>query len=1062
MRTWPRPVRCFMPMVVPGLTVALLAGSAGAAVPQTPDASLFGRLRFRTIGPDGNRMDGVAGEPGNPRVAYVGAASGGIFRTMDGGLSWEPVFDSAPVSSVNALAVAPSAPNEVWAGTGETFIIREAISIGDGVWKSTDRGSTWTHMGLDDTGRIAEIEIDPHDRNLVYACALGTTFSPQQERGVFKTTDGGRSWQRVLFVDENTGCSDLAMDPNDPRTLFAGMWQVSMKLWNLNSGGPGSGVFVTHDGGESWHRVRGGLPTNPVGKVSVDVAASDSRRVYALIEDQDPSLYRSNDGGVTWSVVNRNHLMADRAPYFTRIRVAPDDEDRLYFMSIQLQWSRDGGETLVDRPLPGGGDNHEMWIDPRNPERMMVTHDNGVGITLDRGRSWQHVQLANAQVYHVLTDNAVPYYVYTNRQDGPSYRGPSNSLQGGGITLGMWHGIGGGESGFGTPDTVSNAVVWSGSFDGVLQRFDLRTMQSRSVDVWPETADGWAPKDTKYRWNWTFPIAISPHDPNRVYVGSQVVSMTTDGGQSWRDISPDLTRNDTTHQESSGGVTVDNLDTFDGATLWSIAESPVQAGVIWTGSNDGLVQVTRDGGAHWQDVTASIPGLGPWGKVSVVEPSHYDAGSAYVAVDRHMMADPAPYVFETSDFGKTWKSLAKGIPSSRFSYVHVVREDPFRKGMLYAGTENALYWSLDDGATWAPLQLNMPHAPVYWVTVQPHFNDLLVATYGRGIWILDDITPLRALDASVTAEAAHLFPPRAAYRFHQVEATVSDQDADVVGENPPYGADINYLLTADAKGPATITITDATGGLVRTLRAPGRAGMNRVWWDLRYPAPRQVVLRSRPPDAPWVPLDQDGTRDLTARHLIRQGPLAAPGTYEVKLTVDDTEQTRTLTILKDPRAEGTQADIVAQVDFARRIVASVDTVVDMINTMEKVRHQVADVLTLLAEGQDNASVKDAARALDARTLEVEDDLFNLHLTNGLRDFHRYPTKLLERYGFLGQEVIGAGLDYPPTDQDRAVFQELEERLRTYAGRYRGYLEHEVADFDRLLRSRNLPGIISQP
>ncbi|HKJ01860.1 MAG TPA: hypothetical protein VJ997_05375, partial [Longimicrobiales bacterium] len=812
--------------------------------------------------------------------------------------------------------------------------------------------------------------------------------------------------------------------------------------------------------GESWARVQGGLPTHPVGKVSVDVAQSDPRRVYALIEDADPSLYRSSDGGRTWALVNRNHLMADRAPYYTRIRVATDNEDLLYFMSIALQWSRDGGETLAARPQAAGGDNHAMWIDPTDSRRILVSNDGGLGMTENRGRTWRRVVLPIAQMYHVLTDNAVPYYIYSNRQDGPSYRGPSNSLQGGGISPGMWHGIGGGESGFGTPDTVSNAVVWSGSYDGMLQRFDLNTMHSRSVHVWPETGDGWAPADTKYRWNWTFPISISPQDPNRVYVGSQVVHMTTDGGQSWHDISPDLTRNDKSHQQNSGGVTVDNLDTFDGATLWSIAESPVQAGVIWTGSNDGLVQVTRDGGEHWENVTGGVPGLGPWGKISNVEPSRFDAATAYIAVDRHMMADPAPYVFKTTDFGKSWKPLAGGIPTSTFSYVHVVREDPYRKGMLYAGTENSLYFSLDDGATWLPLQLNMPYAPVSWITVQPHFNDLLVSTYGRGIWILDDITPLRALDAATLSAPVTLFEPRPAYRFQEVEASPTDPNATVTGENPPYGADFNYLLEADGKGPAVLTVSDAAGNVVRTVRGPARAGINRVWWDLRYPAPAKVVLRSRPPGAEWVPLDQDGTRELTARHLIARGPLAPPGTYTVTLSVDGMEQTRTLTVLKDPNSAGTLAGITAQVDFSNRIIASVDSVVAMINMMEKVRHQVADVLTLVPDAPENATLKDAARAVDARTLEVEDDLFNIHLTNGLRDFHRNPTKLLERYGFLGLDVIGGGLDFPPTDQARQVYRILEERLRAYAAEYRQYLDRDVADFDRLLRSRNLPGIIS--
>ncbi|PYP72859.1 MAG: glycosyl hydrolase, partial [Gemmatimonadetes bacterium] len=630
--------------------VVLLALPALLAPParsQQLDTALWTRLHYRFVGPEGNRAVAVVGEPGNPLVAYVGAASGGVWKTEDGGVHWRPVFDSEPAQAIGALALAPSAHTVLWAGTGETFFIRSMTALGNGIYKSTDAGRSWQHMGLDSTGRIARIVIHPTNPDIVLACALGRAFGPQAERGVYRTADGGKTWTRVLFVDPNTGCSDLAIDPGDANTLFAGMWQFEVKTWHLQSGGPGSGLWVSRDGGVTWKRLAGhGLPaaSHVVGKIAVAVAASNPNTVYALVEDQDPTLYRSDDRGTTWRVVSRNHDMAERAPYYVRFAVAPDDEERLYFVTVRFSTSRDGGQTLGRSGFQGGGDNHDIWIDPENPDRFMIAHDGGASITLNRGRTFTRIVLPIAQMYHVSTDTRAPYFVYGNRQDGSSYRMPSRSLSGS-LSEGQWGHVGGCESGFAIPDTVDNATVWSGCYDGGLEVYDVRTDHARNVRVWPEAGYGWRPADMKYRWNWTFPIAISPHDHAKVYVGSQVVHVTTDGGASWKVISPDLTRNDTTHQQSSGGVTTDNLMTFDGATLFALAESPVQAGVIWTGSNDGLVHVSRDGGTSWTDVTANLPKLPPWGKITNIEPSHFDAGTAYVAADLHELDDLWPYIY---------------------------------------------------------------------------------------------------------------------------------------------------------------------------------------------------------------------------------------------------------------------------------------------------------------------------------------------------------------------------------------------------------------------------------
>ncbi len=722
----------------------MISGFNSPVRAQAFDAEYVSQLQYRFIGPDGNRAIAVAGVPGNPMVSYIGAASGGIWKTVDAGTTWRPIFDDQPVSSIGSIAIAPSDPNVVWVGTGETFVIRPAHSLGDGVYRSTDAGETWANVGLGLTGRIGRMIVDPRDPDIAFACALGHTHGPQAERGVFRTVDGGDTWEHVLFVDDATGCSDLAIDPSNPRVLYATTWQVHINTWGLNSGGPGSGIFKSTDGGDTWQRLRGGAPggeEHPVGKTAVAVAPSNPDRVYMLVEDSSPGLYRSDNAGRVWSLVSQNHTMNERAPYYTRIAVSPDNENQVYFLSVRFSMSVDGGESLVDRPPRGGGDNHDMWIDPTNADRYLVAHDGGVAMTRNRGRTVQRVVPPIAQMYHVAVDNQVPYYVYGNRQDGYSYRGPSNS-RAGSIPLGLWRGVGGCESGFATPDPVDNNIVWSGCYDGGLEVHDLRTGHSRNVRRWPEAGYGWPPAEMRYRWHWNFAFHISPHNHNRVYVGSQYVSVTEDLGHSWRDISPDLTLNLKDHQQNSGGVAIDNLMTFDGSVLFAINESPLEEGVIWVGTNDGQVQITRDGGATWTNVTENIPNLPPWGTIANIEASRFEAGAAYITVDLHQMGDFDPYVFKATNYGNDWAFISQTVPKSMLSFAHVVREDPVRHGMLYLGTDNALYVTLDDGESWTTLQSNMPHAPVYWITVQEHFNDLVVATYGRGFYILDDITPV--------------------------------------------------------------------------------------------------------------------------------------------------------------------------------------------------------------------------------------------------------------------------------------------------------------------------------
>ncbi|MFQ5705287.1 MAG: WD40/YVTN/BNR-like repeat-containing protein [Gemmatimonadales bacterium] len=1020
-------------------------------------------LEYRTIGPDGNRTIAIVGEPGNPAVTYIGAASGGLWKTDDWGATWHPIFDDQDISSVSALAIAPTAHNVVWAGTGETFLIRPGHAMGDGVYKSTDAGKSWRHMGLEKTGRIARIVVDPRNADVVFACALGHAFGPQPDRGIYRTTDGGKTWDLVLHVDDDTGCSDIAIDPNSPDVLFAGMWSLHITTWNLRSGGPGGGVFVSRDGGSNWSRLgkKNGLPGGSdhiVGKVAVAVAPSNSQRVYALIEDTQPGLYRSNDGGKSFKLINQRHILAERSSYYTRFAVSPDDEDRLYFASVSWSVSNDGGETLLRNVTAAGHDNHDIWIDPMNADRILVAYDQGASISLNRGRTYQHVVLPIAQMYHVAVDNEIPYNVYGNRQDGYSYRGPSNS-RAGSIPLGSWTGVGGCESGFAIPDTVDHRSVWSGCYDGQFERFDISTGHATSVQIWPDASYGWAPAEVKERWHWSFPIAISPHDHNRVYAGSQRVHMTTDGGNSWTVISPDLTTNDKSHQQSSGILTVDNLMTFDGALLFAIAESPLQDGLIWTGSNDGQVNITRDGGKTWTNVTKNIKDLPPWGTVANIEPSRYDAGSAYITVDLHQMGDFDPYVYKTSNYGKSWTRTSGDIPHSVSSFVHIVREDPVRQGMLYLGTDNSVYFSLNDGKHWIPLRNNMPPAPVYWLVIQEHFNDLVVATYGRGFWILDDVTPLRQLDAQVLASDLYVFSPRDAYRFRSVSGPRSVPGSFVTGTNPAYGADINYFLREKAKDTVRVSILSANNDTVRVLTGTNHAGINRVTWDLRYTKPREPKLRTSLPNKPPVELGKEGWRPLITWNTLQRPPLAPPGTYTVVVKAGDSQQSQTVTVLKDPHSTGSLDDIAAQVALSRKLDGMRNDLVEMIDQSEWLRKQLYDLTDMLASRKDAKDVIDSSKALDKQIIGFESNLFDVNLTGPFEDSFRSPMKLFGKVMNLANNVSGK-TDFAPTTQQVAVAEQFQQMLQEYKAQFRALMDGDVAAFKRMLREKDLPSFIS--
>ncbi len=1043
-----------------GLSLTLCCFSGLFAQQITPD--LYGSLRYRHIGPPGNRTSAVVGVPGDPLVYYIGAASGGIWKSTDGGVNWGPVFDDQPAQSIGALAIAPSDPNVVWAGTGEAFV-RSNVSIGNGVYKSTDAGKTWQHMGLDNTGRIGRLVIDPRDPDIVHVAAVGHSYGPQRERGVFRTTDGGKTWEHTLFVDENTGAFEIAIDPSNPRILFAGLWPLVIRTWGRESGGPNGGIFRSRDGGATWQRLEGhGLPEPPVGKVGIAIAPSNPAVVYALIETGHPNrgvLWRSSDGGDNWTLVSYDRLLNERPHYASRIMVNPADENEVYFAANSHSISYDGGVTTERSGW--GGDTHDMWADPLMPDRMMISNDGGATITLNRGKTWNRVRLPIAQMYHVNVDNQIPYYVYGGMQDGSGNKGSSTQGMGRGFGGGGsdWESTAGCESGFIVPDPVNPNVVWGGCYDAQLTKVDYSTGHERTVKVWPESGYGAAAKDVKYRFNWTFPIVISPHDHNKVYVGSQYVHQTTDGGESWTVISPDLSTQDPGKLDPSGGLTKDNLGVEYGEVVFAIEESPLEPGLIWAGTNDGLLHVTRDAGQTWTNLTDNIPNLPPWGTISNIEASRYDAGTAYVTVDFHQMNNRDPFVYKTTDYGQSWGSISSDIPRSVFSYVHWVHEDPVRQGLLYLGTENAIYVSFNDGQTWLPLQNNLPHAPVHDVVVQEHFNDLVIATYGRGFWIMDDITPLQQLTDDVLASDAHLFVPRPAYRMHSVSG----------GPRANATAYINYYLKNSPDGRVQITILDDEGQTVDTLRGTKSRGINRVAWNLRYEPAQQAKLRTKPPGNPhvveekrfrttweregWYPILSWGTGGGF------QGIMVAPGTYTVKLTVGDREYTQELVVRKDPRSAGTMADIEQQVALQLEIRNDINTVTGMINEIELMKKQLNDLTGVLNWDDGGAAIIDAAKAVYQKLQAVEDKLLQPIAAEGDSKSFRFPNMLYSKLSVLGGDVA-ASVDFAPNEQQRQVHQLLRSQMIQYQAELKVVLDNDVAAFNRMVREQNVTGVIT--
>ena len=1068
------------------------------AMAQNISAKQLSALRFRYVGPkDGNRVSAVVGVPGNPNIYYIGAASGGVWKSTDGGFHFRPIFDQEPVQSIGTLALDPSHPSTVWVGTGEPWIIRNGITPGDGVYKSGDAGRTWQHLGLDNTGTIARIIVNPRNSDNVFVCAEGTGTRVEKSSGVWRTEDGGKTWKQVLFVNGDTGCSGLSMDPQDPAILFAGMWQFQLRPWQMNSGGASSAVYMSRDGGNTWTNIEShGLPHPPVGKIDVAIAPSDPQRVYALIQTwKQGSLWRSDDGGQQWHVVNYDRLLTERAGYSTRLAVSPADEDRIYVASNSFYQSEDGGLTFQE--IPAGGDNHDIWIDPTNAERIVDSDDAGITISTTGGRNWRRVSFPIGQMYHVSVDNRIPYYVYTNMQDDTGLSGPAYPYSTPGIFDSPqeqgtgWHDVGGCESGFTYPDPSNPSIVWSTCYADEVTRLDTHVGYPRAVSPWPEHPMDAAPQSIKYRCHWSAPLAIDPFDNNKVYYGCQVIFETDNGGQSWKVISPDLSTRDPKYLVGSGGLIVDgvmhrqdNLGQFYGEVVFAIAPSPVQPGLIWAGTNDGQVWLTRDGGGHWDNVTKNIPDLPPWGAVERIEASHFDAGTAYLAVDRTLMGDSKPYIYKTTDFGRSWKLIVKGIPVSPTSSVSSVAQDPYSKNLLFAGTGNALYVSLDDGGNWMPLQSGLPHAPVSWETVQKNFHDLVVSTYGRGIYVLEDITPLEQLAAESSTPAVEVFHSRPTYRFFQ--------DAH---------AWIDFYLQSKPKDQVTISILDSTGALVRRMtlspeppsnsmqsplqaftrsffRRPAggtelHAGLNRVSWDLRYAPPKLIALRTTPASNPqvWNTLRFMGetSRPITHWGIYggEVGPVAAPGNYTVRIAVDGKTYTAPLQILADPRSTTTPEQTEAVVKTLLHIRDDITTVADTVNRIEWLRLQLQTIENALQAGKSAnakttlASVKDMDRKLQA----VENQLLSPGLANSDHKTFLGNDGLYLHYLWLSAEIGTGGGDvlgnpgYTATDASMQVLQNLDARLAAATSQFDGLMQNQLPAFNRALANNGVTPIV---
>jgi photosystem II stability/assembly factor-like uncharacterized protein len=959
--------------------ISLTCATAAAAVPPP-----FAKLEFRSVGPTTGRIDAVAGVPGNSQTYYAGGL-GGLWLTTDGGATWQPIFDKQPVTSIGAIAVAPSNPKIVYVGTGEPNI-RNDIAFGDGVWRSDDGGKMWRHLGLHATSQIAQIAVDPRNPDVVYVAAVGDPFASGPDRGVYVTRDGGKHWMRSLYAGPQTGASTVAVSPANPSYVIAGTWTVQRSPWMLTSGGSADGIFVSRDAGAHWTRLSGdGLPKGLMGRIGVAFAPSDPRRVYALIESKSGVFWSSNDGGVRWRLVSDKHVLDQRPYYFTQFAVDPKNAKHIFFMSIVPNESFDGGKT-IKKMQTNGYDHHQMWIDPTYGKRAIIAADAGVRLSLDGGKTWRDPQLIVSQPYHISADDEIPYTICGEFQDPGAVCGPSMSFSGA-ITPDQWFSPNSGESGWIVFSPANANVIYGTGYQEAVIRYDRTSMQTRLISPWPDTYAGTGADAYKYRGAWVAPVAVSALEPNALYFGAQMLLRTADGGGTWTAISPDLTRNDKSKQVPSGRpITVDNAGTEVYDTISSIAPSPTVKGEIWVGTDDGLAWLTRDGGAHWTNVTAGLSGLPEWARIENIDPSRFADGTAYLAAENHKLGDRAPYLYVTHDFGAHWSPIVANLPTD--SYVRMVREDPKRAGLLFAGTETGLWYSLDAGAHWDSLQNNLAHVPIYDFVVQPRFDDLIVATHGRGVWILDDIGALQQWNQQIASSSAHLFTPRDAYRWNSTRGTWATGEG--AGANAPTGADVTFYLGAlpPKKNPAKVEILD--GSLViRTITVNHPVvGVNRVWWDLNYET---------------VPLVADYHAQQSGFTALQ----ALPGTYTVRLIAGGTQEDAPLHVLADPRTPATLAEMREAFTLTSQLRTEFTRTGKEIEALRTLQGD-------LEKAAQSAHANDTRQAIAQMQQTTATALAGLYIADAQswEDTLREPPQLYERIANLAGGLSGA--DYAPT------------------------------------------------
>ncbi|HYT65387.1 MAG TPA: hypothetical protein VEL51_03135 [Vicinamibacterales bacterium] len=1016
----------------PAILTTVLFSLVIAAPQAQMDTSLFAGLRWRSIGPNrGGRSQAVAGSSARPSEYYFGATGGGVWKSTDGGLTWRPVSDKQiKTSSVGAIQIAPSNPDIVYVGMGETEL-RGNVIQGDGVYKTTDAGKTWTHVGLDKTQAISRIRIHPTNPDVVFVAALGNPYGPNPERGVFRTKDGGKTWDRVLFRNDKTGAVDLVMDPKNPDVLYASLWEVFRTPYSLSSGGPGSGLFKSTDGGTTWTELsrNAGLPKPVWGKVGVSVSGGDSNRVYAIVEAKDGGIFMSDDAGASWKLVNDDRRIRQRAFYYSRIYADPAAKDTFYVLNTSVYRSVDAGKTLTNVPAPHG-DNHDLWIAPNDPKRMINSNDGGANVTINSGETWSGQRYPTAQFYNVFTTNHIPYHVCGAQQDNSTACVPSN---GNGEDL---YDVGGGESGYIAPDPRDADVFYAGSYGGLLTRTNRRTGEQRAINVWPDNPMGHNSGDMTERFQWTYPIVIAPTDPKTLYVTSQHVWKSTNEGQSWQRISQDLSRHDPSTMGDSGGpITLDQTGVETYAVVFALAPSPVDGNVIWAGSDDGLVHVTQDGGKKWTKIMP--PDLPEFARISLIEASPHDAATAYLAANRYQRSDRAPYVYRTHDYGKTWTKIVAGVRPDDFA--RVIEEDPKHKGLLFLGTETGIYVSFDDGGVWQPFGLDLPVTPVHGIIVKN--DDLVIGTHGRSFYVMDNINVLRQIARNTTDEAVVLFKPGDVMRSYS------------------RGVAIDYYLK-QAADKLTIEILDAQDKVIRTFTGTAEAatpaanpappspedffrpppprvavkqGLNRFVWDTRY---------SDAKDFPGLIMWAGSVR----------GPAAPPGQYQVRLTAAGQTKTQPFTIVRNPKISATDADLIEQFTLASQINAKVTTANEAVLRARSIKEQVADRSTKA----NDTKIKTAAEGLTGRLTDVEGEIYQ-YRNRSSQDPLNFPIKLNNKLAAL-KGIVEVG-DYKPTDQSYEVFKDLSAQLDKQLMRLDGIVKDDLVTFNQQLKKKKIEPVV---